>query len=435
MQRGLRLRNVGAAYGPHAVLADVSVTAPVPGVVVLLGPAGSGKSTLLRTLAGVNDALPAFCRTGQVHLDGQALGPAMVALVRQDARIAIRSVRENLVAALPERASLEWPAQDARIARGLEAIGAPQIQARVGAATTALPLVEHRLVALAGAWLSERPLVLVDEPFRSIEDAQAPRLLEALRRIGRERGVVVATHHQAYARALGGHTVLMDGGITLEEGPTADFFDAPATHDGRTFLRSGRTCRPSLRSSPGELAAEAPAPPPIPASLRQPSAGPRDFFWVHARRLGGCPRPGIVRATLADLQALRALGVTRVVTLEERVPFAAGELAVAELVGTHFPIVDMQAPTLEAAQAHCQEVHALLEAGEVIALHCLAGLGRTGTMLAAQLIFEGVEAVEAVDRVRAARPRAIQSAAQERFLDRFESHVREVASSPGRHLS
>ena len=424
MGRRLRLERLGAAYGEHAVLAAVSLTAPLPGIVVLLGPAGSGKSTLLRTMAGVNDALPDFRRTGEIRLHDAPLDPREVVLVRQNARLAVHSVRENLASALPDRNELDLPAQDARIAHGLESMGAAALLERLEDATTELPLVDHRLVALAGAWLSGRELVLVDEPFRSIADDEVPRLLGALRQLGETRGVVVATHHQGHARALGGHAVLIDGGLTLEEGPTRAFFDAPSTTDGQTFVRSGRTGRPSLRSSPGELAAETPAPPQIPASLRVPHHGPRDFFWVHPGRLGGCPRPGIVRSARTDLAALRDLGVSTLITLEERVPFEVGELEAAGFVGLHVPIVDMEAPSLATAWAHCEDVAARVHAGEVVALHCLAGLGRTGTMLAAQLIFEGVSAVAAVDRVRAARPRAIQSPAQEDFLVRFESCVR-----------
>ena len=91
----------------------------------------------------------------------------------------------------------------------------------------------------------------------------------------------------------------------------------------------------------------------------------------------------------------------------------------------HFPIVDMQVPELGPAMAMCRKVTRLTASGECVAYHCKAGLGRTGTMLAAQLIAEGVDATDALETVRRIEPRYVQSEVQERFLTQFEQHLRE----------
>ena len=61
--------------------------------------------------------------------------------------------------------------------------------------------------------------------------------------------------------------------------------------------------------------------------------------------------------------------------------------------------------------------------GEVLAVHCLAGIGRTGTVLAAWLVREGLTAVEALRRVRLIDAQYVQTAEQEEFLQRYEDAI------------
>jgi len=61
-------------------------------------------------------------------------------------------------------------------------------------------------------------------------------------------------------------------------------------------------------------------------------------------------------------------------------------------------------------------VHALLDRGDSVALHCRAGLGRTGTVAARVLLERGLNVQAAVDLVRQARPGAIETQVQEAYL-------------------
>ena len=67
----------------------------------------------------------------------------------------------------------------------------------------------------------------------------------------------------------------------------------------------------------------------------------------------------------------------------------------------------------------------LLLGGEVLAVHCLAGLGRTGTVLAAWLVFEGITAETALQRVRAIESQYVQSELQENILFAYEAMLLE----------
>lgn len=149
--------------------------------------------------------------------------------------------------------------------------------------------------------------------------------------------------------------------------------------------------------------------------------GPRGFVWLIDGKLAGTPWPGIVRDTGHDLQALRHVGITRLISLTER-PFAATLATDYGMQCTSVPIRDMHAPSLDEAWFLCHEIDRCLQAGEVVAVHCKAGLGRTGTVLALYWIWLGAGRVSgsaAVAYVRRQEAGMIQSPEQEVFLERF----------------
>ncbi len=89
----------------------------------------------------------------------------------------------------------------------------------------------------------------------------------------------------------------------------------------------------------------------------------------------------------------------------------------------------MQAPTLEQGMRICQCIEQHLAQNEVVAVHCRAGLGRTGTVLAAYLIWEGDGALGALEAVRSIQPRWEQSQAQMEFLEAFAPSAAKARAS------
>ena len=146
-------------------------------------------------------------------------------------------------------------------------------------------------------------------------------------------------------------------------------------------------------------------------------------------QLGGMQYPGLLRDVEDDLLGLRHLGVTRLVSLTEQ-SFSNETLQPFGIEGLHFPVVDMDVPSCVDALTLCATVVGWLDAKERVVLHCKAGLGRTGTMLACVLIFRGESAVRAIHRVRLVNPLYIQSARQLEFLSEFEPYCRSGAGQP-----
>lgn len=160
-----------------------------------------------------------------------------------------------------------------------------------------------------------------------------------------------------------------------------------------------------------------PAPDAVPASR-----GPSGFSWLVPGRIGGTPWPGVVQSMETDLLALRRCGVTTLITLTEQ-DLPQEPLLAHGLRNLHLPIYDREPPTVAQTQMLLARMSALLRKGEVLAVHCLAGLGRTGTILAAWLIREGLTAEEALRRVRSIQAQYVQSESQEALLHDYEASL------------
>jgi atypical dual specificity phosphatase len=202
----------------------------------------------------------------------------------------------------------------------------------------------------------------------------------------------------------------------------------PASESGRLFLRTG-----SCPEEPLPVQPPAHVSPPRPRTL-----GPTGFAWLLPGQLAGTPWPGLVQPPAYDLGLLQGAGVTRLVSVADR-PFRAELAAQHGMTVEHEPMVDMQPPGIEQAISLCRRIDASLARGDVVAVHCRAGLGRTGTTLAAYWLWqhEGrLDGEQCLQQIRRRHPGWVQSQAQIDFLHAFAPAVARMKSSlptPGSH--
>jgi tungstate transport system ATP-binding protein len=205
-------------------------------VLAVIGPNGSGKSTLLRLLGLLERP-----QAGQVLVDGRPVDARdalaerrRMATVFQEPLLADTSVSANVALGLRFR-GVTGAEVERRVSRWLARLGVGSLAAR---AARTLSGGEAQRVALARALVLEPEVLLLDEPFASLDQPSRTALIGDLGAILREDRIttVIVTHHRGEAQALADRVAVLLGGRLCQLDETARVFQAPASEDVARFV-------------------------------------------------------------------------------------------------------------------------------------------------------------------------------------------------------
>jgi atypical dual specificity phosphatase len=144
---------------------------------------------------------------------------------------------------------------------------------------------------------------------------------------------------------------------------------------------------------------------------------PDKFSWVIENKLAGSGIP----TSIDEVQWMIEQGVKSIVTIREE-PLA--DNWIKDVNYLHVMSNDMGVPEFNDLTHAVDFIHRRITNNEPVLVHCLAGMGRTGVVLACYLVkYQNMSADEATQKIREERPGSIQSYPQEEIIFRFEKSL------------
>lgn len=232
----LSVRGVVKAFGAHRVLVGADLDVAHGSVTALLGPSGTGKTTLLRIVAGFDDA-----DAGTVTLDGIVVATGRRGVPAERRRVGYvpqegalfphLSVADNVGFGLPR-------GSNGRVDDCLELVGLPGMGQR---RPHELSGGQQQRVALARALAPAPPLVVLDEPFSSLDAGLRARVRDEVIDAVRAAGVaaLLVTHDQQEALAVADQVAVLLDGRVAQAGPPDELYLRPRSLAVATFVGEG----------------------------------------------------------------------------------------------------------------------------------------------------------------------------------------------------
>lgn len=134
---------------------------------------------------------------------------------------------------------------------------------------------------------------------------------------------------------------------------------------------------------------------------------PTNFSWLIDDKLAGSGMP----TSVSEIDWIIKQGVRSIITMtEDSLP----EQWVKDVKYLHVPTEDFSAPDMQQIDEAVEFIQTRIVNNEPVMVHCAAGIGRTGTILACYLVkYHKISAKDAIQKVRKERPGSIQSESQE----------------------
>ncbi len=236
----LEINKVAVAYGPHTVVKDISFVLQPGQIGCLVGPSGCGKTTLLRAIAGFEPV-----SNGSISLAQQVLSSGAVQLAPEQRQVGMvfqdfalfphLNVADNIRFGLTKQPRTQ---QDSTVKQLLQLVGLPDIAKRY---VHQLSGGQQQRVALARALAPQPKVLLLDEPFSSLDAELREGLAKEIRTILQRLNItaVMVTHDQNEAFAMADMIGVMELGQLQQWASPYELYHKPANRFVADFIGRG----------------------------------------------------------------------------------------------------------------------------------------------------------------------------------------------------
>lgn len=231
----LKVEGLKKNWGDVNVLSDVNFSIEPGGFLTLLGPSGCGKSTALRLISGLDEVSGGVISIGDKDVSGLSAAQRNLGMVFQNyALFPHMTIAENIAYGLKIR-KVPKPEKEKAIARVAELMALDKLLDRKPGQLSG---GQQQRVALARVLVSERPLVLMDEPLSNLDAKLRVEIRSEIRSLNKRLGITIVyvTHDQSEALSMSDTVVLMNGGKVAQVGSPKELYEKPANIFSASFI-------------------------------------------------------------------------------------------------------------------------------------------------------------------------------------------------------
>jgi glutamate/aspartate transport system ATP-binding protein len=232
--------SVNKWYGANfQVLKNCSLNVSKGEVVVVCGPSGSGKSTLIKCVNGLEEV-----QGGKITIEDIEVTNPKTNLSKLRSKVGMvfqhfdlfphMNVLENLCIGQEKVLGRSHDEAITKAAALLERVGMSDHSHKF---PIQLSGGQQQRIAIARALAMDPIAMLFDEPTSALDPEMITEVLDVMVLLAKEgMTMIVVTHEMGFARKVADRVVFMDGGVVIEDGPTADFFASPKSQRAVDFL-------------------------------------------------------------------------------------------------------------------------------------------------------------------------------------------------------
>ena len=233
------LKDVHKSFGDLEVLKGISIDVMKGEVICIIGPSGSGKSTLIRCINALNDI-----QAGSITVEGQEVHDARLDKLELRKKVGMVFQQYNL---FPHKTALENVMMAPVLVlkqkrsevedRARALMRKVRLEGKEDSYPGELSGGQQQRVAIARALAMSPNVMLFDEVTAALDPETVKEVLVTIKELAAEgMTCILVTHEMGFAREIADHIYFTDGGVIVEHGPPATFFDKAQDPRTQEFL-------------------------------------------------------------------------------------------------------------------------------------------------------------------------------------------------------